>query len=65
MTEREYLAGVPQATERERNWARSVAHMIVDMVRQHQGEIKGDADELAGQIAHELRASIAILNSGR
>lgn len=65
MTEREYLAGVPQATDREQDWARSVAHMIVFMVRQHQGEIKGDAEELAGQIAHELRASVAILNGGQ
>lgn len=47
---RDYIEVVPQATKREREWARSVAHMIVFMVRQHQGEIKGDAEELAGRL---------------
>jgi hypothetical protein len=61
---REYIEGVPQATEREREWARGAAKLIVDMTRLHQGGIKGDADELEGQIARELRAAVALLNGG-
>ena len=64
MMEREYLGGMPQPTAREREWAKGLAVLIVDMVRKHQGEIKGDADELEGQIAFELRNSVANLAGG-
>lgn len=63
MSDREYIGGVPQNTPREREWANGLAALIVDLVRQHQGRIKGDADELEGQIARELRASVALLNA--
>ena len=53
MTERrDYFEGVPQATEREREWASGVAKLIVDITRRHQGGTKGDAHELEKQIAH-------------
>jgi hypothetical protein len=61
---RDYIEGVPQATKREREWTRGVASLIVDVARRHQDGIKGDADELEGQIARELRAAVAQLNGG-
>lgn len=61
---REYLAGVTQPTGRERAWADAMARLRVAMIRKHQGRIEGDADQLEGQVARELRCSIANLNEG-
>jgi hypothetical protein len=56
MAEREYLGGLPQPTPREREWAKTLAPILVAMVRKH----SGPRDEIEAQIARELYCSIAM-----
>jgi|HubBroStandDraft_1064217.scaffolds.fasta_scaffold1347504_1 hypothetical protein len=56
---REYFGGVPQPTDRERQWANSLAKIVIGMIRGHQGEIRGNVDEFEGQVPRELCSSLA------
>lgn len=58
--DRSFEYGMPQPTEREREWAIKIAKIIVRMVREH----KGSKSEIESQIARELYCSVAILNAG-
>ena len=60
MTERECLAGIPQPTVQEREWARRLAPILVEMVRKH----SGSRDEIESQIARELYCSVAMMRGG-
>lgn len=60
MAEREYLGGTPQPTTQEREWARRLAPILVEMVRKH----SGPHDEIEAQIARELYCSIAMMRGG-
>jgi hypothetical protein len=57
MADREYLGGLPQPTMQEREWAKRLAPILVEMVRKHSGPI----DEIEAQIARELYCSVAMI----
>jgi hypothetical protein len=57
MPEREYLGGIPQPTTQEREWAKRLAPILVDMMLKH----SGSRDEIEGQIARELYCSVAMM----
>jgi hypothetical protein len=60
MAEREYLVGAPQPTTQEREWAKRLAPILVEMVRKH----SGSRDEIEAQIARELYCSVAAMWGG-
>jgi hypothetical protein len=57
MAEREYLGGLAQPTNQEREWAKRLAPILVDMVRKH----SGSREEIEAQISRELYCSVAML----
>ena len=60
MAEREYLGGIPQPTAREREWAKRLAPILVDMVCKHDGS----RDEIEAQVGRELYCAIAMMRGG-
>jgi hypothetical protein len=60
MTEREYLGGTPQPNMQEREWAKRLAPILIEMVRKH----SGSRDEIEAQIARELYCSVAAMRGG-
>lgn len=59
MPEREYLAGTAQPTAQERDWAKRLAPILVEMVSKH----SGPREEIEAQIARELYCSVATMRS--
>jgi len=59
MTDREYLGGTPQPTTQEREWAKGLAPILVEMVRKH----TGSREEIDAQIARELYCAVAMMRS--
>ena len=57
MAEREYLGGIPQPTTRERERAKGLAPILVDLVRKH----AGSQDEIEAQVGRELYCAVAML----
>ena len=57
MAEREYLGGIPQPTPQEREWAKGLTPVLVDMVRKHDGP----RDEIEAQVGRELYCAVAML----
>ena len=60
MPEREYLGGTAQPTTQEREWAKRLAPILVEMMYKHSGA----REEIEAQIARELHCSVAIMRSG-
>ena len=60
MAEREYLGGIPQLTAQEREWAKRLAPILVDMVGKHDGS----RDEIEAQVGRELYCAIAMMRGG-
>jgi len=57
MAEREYLSGTPQPTAQERDWAKGLAPILVDMVCKHDGS----REEIEAQIARALCCAVAMM----
>ena len=57
MAEREYLGGTPQPTAQEREWAKRLAPVLVEMVRKH----AGSREEIEAQVARELYCAAAMM----
>lgn len=57
MAEREYLGGTPQPTAQEREWAKALAPILVEMVRKH----SGSREEIEAHIARELYCAAAMM----
>jgi hypothetical protein len=57
MAEREYLGGTPQPTAQEREWAKGLAPILVDMARKHDGP----RDEIEAQVGRALYCAVAMM----